>query len=99
LCPTKLKEYLLFYTYRPFKGTVVLSVPQKDGAEDLRKRTVVFILIQKEGTVVFSVLHKKGTAGNYQIRNLIIYALYWIMMELMGWVRCVVHSTNSALLN
>jgi hypothetical protein len=96
LCPTVLKEWLLFCTYRSFKGTVVLSVPHKDGAVYLRKRTVVFIFIQKEGTV-FIVPHMKGTVGNYEIRNLIIYALHWIMTELMEWVIHVVPSTNSAL--
>ena len=80
-------------------GTVVLNVPQKEETVYHRQRTVVFNVPQKEGTVVFSVPHKKETVGNYQIRNLIIYTLHWIMIGLMGWVRCEVPSTNSALLN
>jgi hypothetical protein len=89
------------------KRTVVFSVPQKEVTVYHRKRTVVFSVPQKERTVyhrkrgqLFSVyLTRRGTVGNYQIRNLIIYALYWVMIGLMGWVRCVMPSTISALLN
>lgn len=71
-----------------FEGRVVLSLPQKDGEVYLRKRTVVFC-----------VPHKKGTVGSYFMRNLIVYALHQIRVGLMGWVKCVVPLIMSALLN